>query len=346
MQGRDIVVLGASAGGVEALVQFVGELPSSIPAAIFVVLHIPPQSTSMMPKILSRSSSLPAIHPVDGTLIEHGHIYVAPPDHHMMLEQGHIRIIHGPKENRHRPAIDTLFRSAASVYGPRVIGVVLTGSLDDGTAGLLAVKRLGGIAVVQDPDDALYPSMPQNALEHVQVDYVLPLAAIAHEIVHLVATEVNTTMNSPVPEDMQNELSLVKMELSRQKDDTHVGIPSQYSCPECGGVLWEIYDDTLLRYRCRVGHAYSVESMMAEQSYSIEEAMWAALKTLEEQVSISRAMATRSYKNGRPLVAKRFEERQKQAEKRVELLVSALQKSETPIPVIQEEDMQQEHAVD
>jgi len=343
---HDIVVVGASAGGVEALVEFVRGLPSSISAAIFMVLHIPAQSTSMMPTILSRYSALPATHPTDGTHIEHGHIYIAPPDHHMMLEQGHIRIVHGPKENRHRPAIDPLFRSAASVYGPRVIGVVLTGSLDDGTAGLLAVKRQGGIAVVQDPADAVYPSMPQSALEHVKVDYVLPLAAIAHKVVHLVTTEANTTMEQPISEDMQNELSLVKMELSRQKDGIHVGTPSQYSCPECGGVLWEIQDDKLLRYRCRVGHAYSVESMMAEQSESIEEAMWAALKTLEEQASISHTMAEQARKNGRLVIAKRFEERQRQAEKRVELLVAALKKSEAAIPAAQQDDTQQEQALD
>ncbi len=346
MSGHDIVVIGASAGGVEALLKLVSKLPTDLPASVFVVLHIPPQSPSLLPVILSRSSPLPATHPKDGTHIKRGHIYIAPPDHHIVLEQEQIRIIRGPKENRHRPAVDVLFRSAASVYGPRVIGVVLTGALDDGTAGLLAIKRLGGMAVVQDPDDALYPSMPHSVMEHVEVDYVLPLDDIASKVVSLVDMEVDRTMEQLAPEDMENELSLAKMDLSRQENDTRVGTPSQYSCPECGGVLWEIQDESLLRFRCRVGHAFSIDSMMAEQSDAIEEAMWAALKTLEEQASISRKMAEQSRRNGHTLMARRFEERQKQAEKRIDLLMSALQKSETAIPIPQEDEVRQENSTD
>jgi len=336
---HDVVVIGASAGGVEALVKLVSQFPANLPAAVFVVLHIPPQNRSMLPIILSRSGPLPAVHPVDGTKIVHGHIYVAPPDHHLMLEQGYIRIIRGPKENRNRPAVDPLFRSAASVYGPKVIGIVLTGALDDGTAGLLAIKQRGGIAIVQDPAEALYTGMPQSAIDHVAVNYTLSLADIAHKVVTLVDEEVDGTMERSVPEDeeMQNELSLAKMELSRQKDDVRAGTPSEYSCPECGGVLWEIQDEKLLRFRCRVGHAFSIESMMAEQSEAIEEAMWAALKTLEEQVSISRKLAVQAHRNGHTMVAQRFEERQRQAEKRVDLLMTALQKSENPLPNVLED---------
>lgn len=337
MAGHDIIVVGASAGGVEALVKFVSKLPENLAASVFVVLHIPPRNPSMMPAILSRASSLPATHPTDGTHIKRGHIYIASPDHHLLLEEGHIRVIRGPKENRHRPAVDPLFRSAAVVYGPRVIGVVLTGALDDGTAGLLAIKQQGGIAVVQDPNDAIYPSMPRSAIEHVEVDYVLPLADITSQIVSLVDMEVDTTMEHPVPEDMQNELRLAKLDLSHQKDDNRVGTPSQYSCPECGGVLWEIQDGELLRFRCRVGHAFSIDSMMDEQSDAVEEAMWTALKVLEEQVSISRKMAAHARQNGRAWMAQRFEARQKEAEKRVDLLVAALRKSETVIPTVQED---------
>lgn len=340
MTGHDIVVIGASAGGVEALVKFVRELPVRLPAAIFVVLHIPPQSPSMLPTILSRAGHLPAIHPDDHASIERGHIYIAPPDHHILLEQGHIRIVRGPKENRHRPAIDVLFRSAAASYGPRVTGVVLTGALDDGTAGLLAIKRCGGIAVVQDPSEAPYPEMPKSALAHVAVDYTLPLAPLAHQVVHLVAMEVDETMEHSALKDMQTELALTKMELRHEKDDERVGMPSQYSCPECGGVLWEIQDDALVRFRCRVGHAFSLDSMMAEQSEAVEEAMWTALKVLEEQASISHRMAERARQTGRAWMAQRFEERQQEAEKRVNLLVVALQKSESPLPII--EDIQEE----
>src|SRR5579864_7798260 len=185
MPGHDIIVIGASAGGVEALVKLVGQLPGDLPAAVFVVLHIPAESPSLLPGILERSGPLPASQPGDNEAIRSGHIYVASPDYHLLIEQGRVRQMRGPKENRHRPAIDPLFRSAALTYGPRVVGVILTGALDDGTAGLLAVKRRGGVAIVQDPDEALYPSMPLSALENVEVDYTLPLASIGPQLEQL-----------------------------------------------------------------------------------------------------------------------------------------------------------------
>src|SRR5689334_4079252 len=155
--GYDMIAIGASAGGVEALIAVVRALPRDIPAALFVVLHIPAQSPSFLPEILQRAGSLPTLHPEDGTKIAYGNIYIAPPDHHILVEREHIRVVRGPKENRHRPALDPLFRSLALAYGSRSVGVVLTGALDDGTAGLLAIKQRGGIAIVQDPDEALYP---------------------------------------------------------------------------------------------------------------------------------------------------------------------------------------------
>ncbi len=189
--GHDIIVIGASAGGVEALMKVVRTLPGDIPASLFLVLHLPAESSSVLPTILSRVSALPAIHPEDYSPIVPGTIYVARPDYHLMLEHGIVRVTHGPKENRHRPAIDPLFRSAALAYGPRVIGVILTGALDDGTAGLLAIKCSGGIAIVQDPQEALYASMPRSALLHVQVDYVLDLDAIGPKLIQLVKTPIS-----------------------------------------------------------------------------------------------------------------------------------------------------------
>src|SRR5256885_4553560 len=179
MPGHDIVVVGTSAGGVEALATLVSTLPPRLPAAIFVVLHISAHSPSFVPDILDRSGLLETVQASDGMEIKHGRIYVAPPDHHMLVGHGNVRVVRGPKENRHRPAVDPLFRSAALAYGPRVVGVILTGALDDGTAGLRAVKRCGGLAVVQDPRDALFPSMPQSALQHVRVDHCLSVGEIA-----------------------------------------------------------------------------------------------------------------------------------------------------------------------
>src|ERR687896_251859 len=174
MPSHDTVVIGASAGGVKALTAIVSRFPASLPAAVFVGIHLPVNSPSVLPQILQRAGPLPAAFASHGEAIKHGHIYIAPPDHHLLIARGYMRVVRGPKENRHRPSADALFRTAASAYGPRVVGVVLTGALDDGTLGLQAVKRRGGLAVVQDPHDALVPSMPRSALESVQVDYCLP----------------------------------------------------------------------------------------------------------------------------------------------------------------------------
>ncbi|MFL5802534.1 MAG: chemotaxis protein CheB [Roseiflexaceae bacterium] len=326
MSGHDIIVIGASAGGVEALSTLVGALPADLPAAIFVVMHIPAQSPSMMPDILARAGDLPAIQPTDGMAIAHGHISIAPPDHHMLLEPGRIRIVHGPRENRHRPAVDPLFRSAARSYGPRVVGVIVTGTLDDGTAGLLAVKQRGGVAIVQDPEEALYPGMPRSALENVLVDHCLPLAEIAPLLVRLAHAPVRAVESdaSPVPNEMKQEISVTTMDLAAMIGNDHPGTPSAFSCPECGGVLWELHDGELSRFRCRTGHAYSPESMVAGQSDTLEEALWVALKTLEESLSLSRRLGRQARERGQPLVAERFFERARDAEQRIMLIRQVL----------------------
>ena len=190
MPGRDIIVMGASAGGVQVLADLIGSLPADLPASIFIVMHLAPFGTSAMPAILSRSGRLAAVHPRDGESIQHGKVYVAPPDHHLLIEPDRVRISQGPTENGHRPAVDVLFRSAAQVYGPRVVGVVLTGNLDDGTAGLALIKKYHGIAVVQDPEEADYPGMPRSAIAQVNVDHILPLAEIGPLLADLAAMEI------------------------------------------------------------------------------------------------------------------------------------------------------------
>ena len=212
LPNHDIFVIGASAGGVEALSVLARGLPPDFPGSIFVVMHIPAQSHSLLPVILSRYGPLPAVHAVDRDQIKPGRIYIAPPDHHMLLEPGFVRLSRGPRENRHRPSIDPMFRSAAVAYGPRVVGVVLTGSLDDGTAGLLAVKRSGGIAVVQDPEDALYPSMPLSALRNVQVDHRVPMHEAAGLLMRLANTPIAEEGVLPVPEDINSEVRIVESE--------------------------------------------------------------------------------------------------------------------------------------
>lgn len=311
MSRHDILVIGASAGGVEALVKLVGSFPDTLPAAVFIVLHIPPESPSQLPAILTRAGALPADHPKDGTCIEHGRIYIAPPDHHLLLEQDHVRVVRGPKENRHRPAIDPLFRSAARSYGPRVIGVILTGSLDDGTAGLLAIKRQGGKALVQDPKEALYPGMPQSALDHVAVDVCGSLAEIAQVLPQMVKEPAQPGQR--VPKEMEKEVEIAALRGDAINDQAQVGHPSVFSCPECGGVLWEIQDSSLTRFRCRTGHAFTSEGVLAEQMETVERSLWFALKTLDEQANLAHRLAQRANDHGRKQLAQHFLQRMREA---------------------------------
>ncbi|HEX6293263.1 MAG TPA: chemotaxis protein CheB [Herpetosiphonaceae bacterium] len=316
MPGRDIIVIGASAGGVEALTTLVRGLPADLSAAVFIVLHIPPQSPSLLPSILSRSGPLSAAHPRDGDPIRAGQIYVAPPDHHLLIEQGRVRVVRGPKENRHRPAVDPLFRSAACIYGQRVIGVVLTGSLDDGTAGLQAIKTRGGIAVAQAPEDALYPSMPRSAVENVAVDYCLPMAQMASLLAELANNPVADEESYPVPREMELESRIVGMDMAALQSEERPGLPSAFSCPECNGVLYELHDSDLVRFRCRVGHAFSVESVFAEQAEALETALWVALNTLEESASLGRRMAQQARERGHMMLVRRFESKARESEQR------------------------------
>jgi two-component system, chemotaxis family, protein-glutamate methylesterase/glutaminase len=300
--GRDIVVVGASAGGVEALVQLVRGLPDDFGGSVFVVLHVPP-SGSVLPGILSRAGPLPARHAEDGERIEGGRIYVAPPDHHLTLKRDGIRIERGPRENGHRPAIDPLFRSAARTFGRRVAGIVLSGARDDGTAGLSAIKVRGGLTIVQDPEDALYPAMPLSAIEYVDPDYVLPAGGIAE----LVA---GAAQKEPVEEgvmDEHREVSELAKADHRATEHPQSGTPSTISCPECGGVLWQTTEGELARFRCRIGHAFSDESLIAEHSESLETALSTALRALEEHAALCRRTAGRLKGRGHMHAAARFE---------------------------------------
>jgi two-component system chemotaxis response regulator CheB len=295
---------------VEALQRLVAGLPKTFPASVFVVLHLSPHSTSVLPEILSRAGNLPALHPRDNDPIRPGHIYVAPPDNHLMIEDGRVRVTHGPKENRHRPAVDPLFRSAARWYGQRVIGVVLTGSLDDGTAGLLEIKRQGGIAIVQDPDEAMSPGMPASALDVVSVDHVAALEQIPELLNNLVMVEVMQTRNGKGKSSrLKKETQIVELDdMAAIEDENRPGTPSSFACPECGGVLWELDGEEMLRFRCRVGHAYTAGSLSIEQTEAVEGALWAAMRALEEGASLARRMAN-SAKGKHPKLETKYTER-------------------------------------
>lgn len=333
MAGHDIIVIGASAGGVEALSQIVRSLPPDLPAAIFIVLHIAPHGISVLPSILNRRSALRASHPEDGTEIEYGHVYIAPPDLHLLVERGHIHLARGPRENRHRPAVDPLFRSAARAYNRRVVGVILSGALDDGTAGLSAVKQRGGLAIVQDPEEALYDGMPRSAIENVEVDYVLPLKEIVSVLVKLASDNVEET-NNPANPELAIETDMAQLDMAAVQSKDRPGQESPYSCPECGGVLWELTNSNLLRFRCRTGHAYSTESLLAEQSEAIEEAMWTALRALKEKSDLVQRMAEKAKKQNHPISALRFEKQIEEAETHAEVIRQVLLKNSDYTPPV------------
>ncbi len=324
MPGHDIIVVGTSAGGVEALTHLVKNLPPDIKAAILIVLHVPSHGTSVLPRILKRAGSLPVSHVEDGEAILVGKIYVAPPDYHLLVKKGYLNLSRGARENSHRPAIDPLFRTAARAYGRRVVGVILTGVLDDGTAGLKAVKMRGGVAVVQDPKNAMYPGMPRSAIENVDdIDYVLPLAEIPGVLVELANTPVEEQENF-VPEQMKYESDIAEVDMEAVNNDDRPGKPSGFVCPECGGSLWELQQGDLLRFRCRTGHAFSIETLLAEQSDALEDALWIAMRALKEKSSLALRMAARMSDRNQLLSAERLQKEAQDCDQRAAVIREVL----------------------
>jgi two-component system chemotaxis response regulator CheB len=308
-----VVAVGASAGGVEALSKLVAGLPAEFPAAVLVVLHVAPGGTSVLPSILARQGALAARTARDGDPLQTGCVVVAPPDRHLLVTDGHLAVQAGPRENGHRPAVDALFRSVAAALGPRAIGVILSGTLDDGTLGLGSVKRRGGTAIVQAPDDAAYPGMPSNAIEHVDVDHVLAVGEIPELLARLVHTPPGamTPASDPVPEDSD------PMPAWTRGDAVATGL----SCPECGGSLWERREGASTRFVCRTGHAYSAQSMLTEQGKSMEAALWAALNALEERADLLRRLARRT---GRDRTTRRFTDQARETDEQAASLRTAL----------------------
>jgi two-component system, chemotaxis family, protein-glutamate methylesterase/glutaminase len=322
--GRDVIVLGASAGGVQALCQVIESLPPGFPAAVFVVLHLSAHGRSVLPAILQRSGCLPASHPSEGEVIQPGRIYVAPPDRHLAIRDGHVHLSRNASENGHRPAIDVLFRTAARSYGPRVVGVVLTGNLDDGTAGLAAIKQCGGVAIVQDPEEADYPSMPESAIANVPVDHVLPLADIGPLLDEL--------SRQPRPAEVADPCGEVEKEpdamgTSKPGDEEKVpGAPSGLTCPECGGALFERPGEQPMHFRCRTGHAYSPESLLAEQANGLEAAFWAALRSLEENAALCRRMEKRAREHGQRRSGEIYRKRAEDADRHAAVIRAILER--------------------
>ena len=314
----NIIVIGASAGGIEVLREIIRPLPRNFPAAIFVAMHLSADSPSLLAQILSRAGSLDAVTPNDGDRIEPSKIHVAPPDHHMLVEPGLIRITHGPRENRHRPAIDPLFRTAARAYGPRVLAIVLSGLMNDGTTGLRIVKYEGGTAIVQDPDDAMFPAMPLSAIKAVDVDYVLPATSIAGKVLDLAREPWTEKQPARAKEIRKDERTGEGEKMGEEQDERVMGTPSAFTCPDCNGTLWELRDGDLLRYRCRIGHAFSEDGLRHARDDSVEGALWSAVRILEESAELERKLSVLAVGRADKISANRFKEvangREEQAE--------------------------------
>jgi len=317
MATHDTIVVGASAGGVQALTKLLAGLPADLPAAVFIVLHIPSDSPGLLPAILARESRLPVAHAEDGEEITSGRVYVAPPDLHLLIERRRVRLVHGPKENLHRPSIDALFRSAAHWAGPRTIGVVLTGARDDGTVGMSAINHRGGITIVQDPNEALFPSMPMSVIREIKVDYSVPLSEIAPLLEKLSRTTAEEEGRYPVPENVEIESRIAQQEMEGDEliaSVEKIGKVSRLTCPDCHGALWEISDEDILRFRCHVGHAFSADSLSNGQSEMLEVALWSAVRALEEQMMLARRIVERARRSNHLHAVHTFERRAQDAE--------------------------------
>jgi two-component system chemotaxis response regulator CheB len=313
MTKRNIIVVGASAGGVEALCSLLKHLPNDLNAAIFVVMHIGAESA--LPEILSRCGRLPAAAAGDKKRYKRGCIYVAPPQHHLVIKNGLTLLSRGPRENGHRPAIDVLFRSAAREHRSKVIGIVLSGGRDDGSAGLFAIKSRGGVAVVQDPDEATTPNMPESALKMVDIDFCLPVRQIANLLPQLVdgkATNITEAPNGGANMEEQGSVN----------DPTAIppGDQIPVACPECSGPIYEVKDGELAYFQCFVGHRFAPESLSDQHTDALERALWTAARTLKERIVLHEKLAERQRNKGEDELLKRLDESVATAKKDLQLL--------------------------
>ncbi len=307
MANHDIIVVGASRGGVGALSKIASYFEKDFPAAVFVVQHTSPRRNSELNRILSRAGPLKACYPKNDEKWLPGNIYIAPANHHLLVKGDRIALTMGPRENRMRPSIDVLFRSAAASHGTRAVAVLLTGYLDDGVSGLFAVKRCGGITIVQDPAEAHTPELPQTAIDTVEVDHVLPLKSISEEIGRLAAQPAEVSFSTP--QDILDEVRISEHNVPDVDELEKIGRLTPLTCPECGGVLWQSENEPLLRLRCHTGHAFSAKSYLDGQSEIIEYSLWAAVQHLQERTKLLRKMAEKEREKGHLHIAEDYEKK-------------------------------------
>jgi two-component system chemotaxis response regulator CheB len=294
---KNIIVIGASAGGFRAINQLIANIPDQLPTAIFVVMHMGKQS---MPEIIlqhiQKNTGFSCVLPSHGDPIKKGHLYIAPRDCHMLLTKGVIHITKGPHENRWRPSIDVLFRSAAAAYDSRTIGIVLSGMMDDGTSGMSAIKRSGGVCIVQEPEEAEFPDMPKNVLNNVDVDYRVPVNDIGYILDDLFAKPQGPMHE--IPEDIRIEAAITQNMASNINDMSKIADQSVFTCPECGGGLWAVKNDKAHRYRCHTGHTYNEKLLVETQAEAVEGSVWVCIRMLEERKALLRTVAEHEDQDG------------------------------------------------
>lgn len=310
MANRDIIVIGGSSGATSPLKTLLRDLPADLPAAVFVVLHIPTRSIGMLATVASAAGRLPVHTATEGMAIAPGNIYLAVPDRHLIIADGHLRLGRGPRENMARPAIDPLFRSAAIAYGPRVIGVVLSGLLNDGAAGLEAVKRCGGVTLVQDPLDAIADEMPRSAMEATEIDLAVPSIRLGDVLSDLARQPAGA--GEPAPPDIRLEVDIAAGERVDTGVMRELGEPSALTCGQCGGVLNEVRGGKPHRFRCQVGHAFTADVLAKEQENAVDEALRVALRVVGERAELVERMAADGRRAGRRAVAEMYDERSRE----------------------------------
>jgi len=330
MDNRDIIVIGGSSGSAAPLKQILSRLPADLPAAVFVVVHIPAQGAGILATLARAAGPLPVVQAESGMIIRNGQVYLAAPDHHLLVFESHIMLGRGPRENMVRPAIDPLFRSAALQYGPRVIGVVLSGLLSDGAAGLNAVKRCGGVALVQDPSDAIADEMPLRALETTTVDLCVPAARLGDVLSDLARETAGAVL--PVPPEIRLEVEIAAGDRIGSDKLTGIAEPAPLTCPSCGGVLSMVKIGHPLRFRCQVGHAYTADALAREQEGRVDEAMRIALRIIEERAELVHRMAENGRQSGRVAVARMYEVRAAEYREYADMIRRVMLQSLDPEP--------------
>jgi two-component system, chemotaxis family, protein-glutamate methylesterase/glutaminase len=324
VSNRDVLALGASAGGIDALRFLAGEFSHDFPASVLVTIHLSSQFRSELDAILTQAGPLPASFAVDGEKLERGHIYLAPSERHLIMDSGHLRLGSGPRENNVRPALDPLFRSAALCCGPRTVGAVLTGTQGDGAAGLLTLKQCGGITVVQDPNDAVFSEMPETALIRSQPDHVVGLAGMPALFEKLARQPAGQPV--PVPGNLAYEVEIAKGGRGSMKEMDRIGQRSVLACPDCHGIMWEIEEQDLVRYRCHEGHAYTAEMMGLALDENVRRALASGLRALDERVALARKLEAQASARGRSLSAKSWADKAAEFDQEAQIIRDSIRR--------------------